>query len=68
MNRLIDDQGRITLGIFPHPIKEINYRDYLLTTPMGSRYHPSSEIYGSTSFVFLASPGRMSSPAWPWSI
>ncbi|MEZ4577513.1 MAG: DUF2804 family protein [Desulfobacterales bacterium] len=52
MNRLIDDQGRITLGIFPHPLKEINYRDYLLTTPMGSRYHPSSEIYGSTSLSF----------------
>ena len=57
MNRLIDDQGRITLGIFPHPLKEINYRDYLLTTPMGSRVPSVIRNLRFNQFVFFGITG-----------
>jgi hypothetical protein len=35
MKKLIDENGKVQLGIFESPVEEINYRDFQLSTPMG---------------------------------
>lgn len=37
MERLVDERGRISWGIYSEPVQDLNYLDYDLRTPMGAR-------------------------------
>ena len=51
--RLIDADGRLRFGIFADPIVEVNYRDYLLTTPFGRPASRWARHFGFKQFQFL---------------
>jgi len=57
MNRLIDDQGHAKFGIFKTPVDEINYRDYRMTTPMGSGVSSFFKKLLFNQFVFFGLTG-----------
>ena len=51
--RLVDEAGDVRLGIFDHPIVEVNYRDYALTDPFGRPAGRFARRYGFKQFQFL---------------
>jgi hypothetical protein len=38
METLVDAKGQVSWGIYPEPVKKVNYQDYPYKTPMGVRY------------------------------
>lgn len=57
MNRLVDRQGHIYWGHFAEPVDIINYRDYVLRTPMGRRLGTMSKHFRVHQFNFFGFMG-----------
>jgi len=53
MNRLIDAAGGVRLGIFAEPIDEVNYRDFELLNPFGTRAGRLRRHFAFNQFQFL---------------
>jgi uncharacterized protein DUF2804 len=51
--RLIVSDGTVRLGIFNEPVAEVNYRDYVLTTPFGRPAGRWARHFGFKQFQFL---------------
>lgn len=51
--RLIDAEGRVTLGIFDGPVGEVNHRDYDLRTPFGRPASALSRFFAFNQFQFF---------------
>jgi hypothetical protein len=51
--RLIDPSGNVRVGIFPEPIREVNFRDFRLCTPFGRPRGPLARHFGFNQFQFL---------------
>ena len=51
--RLINPDGSVRLGIFAEPVAEVNYRSYVLTTPLGRPAGWWARYFGFKQFQFL---------------
>ena len=51
-NKLIDSQGRLRQGIHKESISEVNYRDFILRTPMGHMAGGVRRWFGFNQFQF----------------
>jgi len=51
--RLVDDAGNVRVGIFATPIREVNYRDYVLMNPFGQPAGRLARRFGFKQFQFL---------------
>ena len=51
--RLVDPAGNVRFGIFPHPIDEVNFRDYPLADPFGRPRGRLGRHFAFKQFQFL---------------
>ncbi len=52
-SRLIGPDGSVRVGIFPDPVREVNFRDFRLRTPFGRPRGPLARHFGFNQFQFL---------------
>lgn len=51
--RLIDDRGQVTVGLFDHPVGDVNHEAYDLRTPMGRQATWLGRWFGFNQFQFI---------------
>ena len=52
VDRLVDEDGEVRVGVFSEPIAEVNYRDYRLLDPFGRRRGRWARRFGFNQFQF----------------
>ena len=52
--KLINSEGRFQQGLHQQPVSEVNYRNFILRTPMGNRAGPLRRWFGFNQFQFIS--------------